>query len=118
MSNKTYEVICEHCGNQYTAKSLKSKFCGTNCRVAAYRSQHPEDTPSPELRITLDTMVRSMRIRIRPLDVEVEWTKQTGQSYKQWFEFEKHPRLENLWSYGNWNLNHIRYLISSRESES
>lgn len=45
MSKKTYEMICEHCGQEYTAKSAKSKYCGQKCRTAAHRIRNIKASP-------------------------------------------------------------------------
>lgn len=37
MSNKTYELICQHCGQEFTAKSTKAKYHSAACRTAAHR---------------------------------------------------------------------------------
>lgn len=31
---------CDHCGQKYTAKRDTSRFCSTNCRVAAHKARH------------------------------------------------------------------------------
>lgn len=36
------ERPCDECGDRYEAKTRRSKFCSTACRVAASRSRHAE----------------------------------------------------------------------------
>lgn len=113
-----FQAVCEQCGNEYLAHRKTSRFCSSNCRVAAYRQEHqPEGEAAPELRMNTGkfSSTRSMRIRIRPLDVEVEWTMQNGHSFKQWWDFESHPRLEKLYNHGTWEFDGIRYLLSTRD---
>jgi hypothetical protein len=40
--------FCEHCGDLYWCKRATSKFCSTNCRVAAHRGQVPPQAKDPE----------------------------------------------------------------------
>lgn len=35
----TYEILCEHCGTEFEARSTKRKYCSGNCRTAAHRYQ-------------------------------------------------------------------------------
>jgi len=42
----TYEILCEHCGQEFTAKSMKRQYCSTKCRTAAHR--HKNRTPKQE----------------------------------------------------------------------
>lgn len=39
---------CDHCGKQYTALRVTSKFCSASCRSAARRDPKPEPEPQPE----------------------------------------------------------------------
>lgn len=33
----TYEILCEHCGTEFEARSTKRKYCSSKCRTAAHR---------------------------------------------------------------------------------
>lgn len=36
---KEYSKNCQHCGNHYTAKNSRSKYCKDSCRVKAYHKR-------------------------------------------------------------------------------
>lgn len=39
-SNIEIQRICEHCGNEFTARTTVTRFCGDNCAKAAYKARH------------------------------------------------------------------------------
>jgi len=38
-SNIQLQRICEHCGNEFTARTTVTRFCGDNCAKAAYKAR-------------------------------------------------------------------------------
>ena len=38
-SNIHLQRICEHCGNEFTARTTVTRFCGDNCAKAAYKAR-------------------------------------------------------------------------------
>lgn len=43
MGYARYEMICENCHQEYTAKSTKSRYCSGKCRTAASRGLNKGD---------------------------------------------------------------------------
>jgi hypothetical protein len=40
----TYEILCEHCGTEFEARSTKRKYCSSKCRTAAHRYQNKPES--------------------------------------------------------------------------
>lgn len=110
---------CDECGESYQYKRVTSKYCSDACRIAAYRKQTVDEAGNETIPVLyLENVVpevRTMRIKARPLDIEVEWTLTNGKSFKQWFEFAENARFETIYQHGRWDWSGLRYLISSRD---
>ncbi len=42
-SNIKVQRICQHCGNEFTARTTVTKYCGDNCAKRAYKKRKKEE---------------------------------------------------------------------------
>ncbi len=42
-SNIRVQRICQHCGNEFTAKTTVTKYCGDNCAKRAYKKRKKDE---------------------------------------------------------------------------
>ncbi|MEO0553625.1 MAG: helix-turn-helix domain-containing protein [Bacteroidota bacterium] len=42
-SNIRVQRICQHCGNEFTAKTTVTKYCGDDCAKRAYKKRKKEE---------------------------------------------------------------------------
>jgi hypothetical protein len=87
MSNKTYELICQHCGQEFTAKSTKAKYHSTACRTAAHRVGKIKALPSPKGDKLAMLMDESDKISIQ-LKKHLTNVRMNRASKTDWFEID------------------------------
>ena len=103
------ELRCAMCDARFFGDRSTAKYCSDKCKVAAYRKRIGEAENAPEIRLAIDfnETLSGMRIRVRPLDIEVEYAARDGryeQKQKQWFLFSDYPALEDLFNDGVWSM--------------
>lgn len=60
-SNIQLQRICEHCGNEFTARTTVTRFCGDKCAKTAYKAR--ERTAKIE-----NSNQRALKIKNKPIE--------------------------------------------------
>jgi excisionase family DNA binding protein len=61
-SNIRIQRICQHCGNEFTAKTTVTKYCGDNCAKRAYKKRKKDDKIETSNQETF--MIKATPVRI------------------------------------------------------
>ena len=60
-SNIKVQRICQHCGNEFTAKTTVTKYCGDNCAKRAYKKRKKEEKIGASNKETIEIVAQPIR---------------------------------------------------------
>jgi excisionase family DNA binding protein len=60
-SNIKVQRICQHCGNEFTARTTVTKYCGDNCAKRAYKKRKIEEKINVSNQETQEIIVQPIK---------------------------------------------------------